>query len=97
MALNEPGTVAGYLRHLGGPDPSALPIGTCPDNVPAQEQWSRGSRSGTLYCFVTAKNLRYAWTVGDNVLTVLDGDPDRPYPADVNGVRRTFDALSYPG
>ncbi|RSM67614.1 hypothetical protein DMB66_15435 [Actinoplanes sp. ATCC 53533] len=97
MALSGPGTVAGYLRHLGGPDPSALPSGTCPDHVPAQEQWSRGSRSGTLYCFVTAENLRYAWTVDDDVLTVLDGDPDRAYPADVNGVRRTFDALSYPG
>jgi hypothetical protein len=97
MALSEPGTVAGYLRHLGGPDPSALPSGTCPDNVPAQEPWSRGGRSGTLYCFVTAENLRYAWTVGDDVLTVLDGDPDRAYPADVNGVRHTFDALSYPG
>ncbi len=97
MALSGPETVAGYLRHLGGPDPTALPSGICPDNVPAQEQWSRGSRSGTLYCFVTAENLRYVWTVGDNVLTVLDGDPDRAYPADVNGVRRTFDALSYPG
>ena len=96
-ALSGPETVAGYLRHLGGPDPSALPNGTCPDNVPARQPWSRGSRSGTLYCFVTAENLRYAWTVGDDVLTVLDGDPDRAYPADVNGVRRTFDALSYPG
>jgi hypothetical protein len=97
VALSGPGKVAGYLRHLGGPDPSALPSGTCPDDAPAQAPWSRGSRSGTLYCFVTAENLRYAWTVGDDVLTVLDGDPDRAYPADVNGVRRTFDALSYPG
>lgn len=97
MALSGPGTVAGYLRHLGGPDPSAVPRGACPDDVPAQQQWSRGSRSGTLYCFVTTENLRYAWTVGEDVLTVLDGDPDRAYPADVNEVRRTFDALTYPG
>ncbi len=97
MALSESGTVAGYLRRLGGPDPSALPSGTCPDDAPARAQWSRGGRSGTLYCFVTAENLRYAWTVGEDVLTVLDGDPDRAYPADVNGVRRAFDALRYPG
>jgi hypothetical protein len=96
-ALSGPGAVAGYLRHLGGPDPSALPGGACPDNLPAQEPWSSGGRSGTLYCFVTGENLRYAWTVGDDVLAVLDGDPDRAYPADVNGVRRIFDALSYPG
>jgi hypothetical protein len=96
-ALSGPGSVAGYLRHLGGPDPSALPADTCPDHVPAQEPWSRGSRSGMLYCFVTSENLRYAWTVGDDVLTVLDGDPDRAYPADVAGVRSAFDSLRYPG
>lgn len=85
------GDPEGYLREVAGQDPRALTEGACPDGLPARTTWS----GGTLLCFVVGPNTRYAWTYADlDVVAVLDGRPQVPFPQDLAAVADYFATVS---
>jgi serine/threonine-protein kinase len=97
FALPGDAAVQTYLRTGAGQEPSALLEGTCPDDLPARQPWSRDGHSGTLLCFVLGENTRYAWTVDDqDVVAVLDGRPQVPFPRDLDPVAAFFADVRYP-
>jgi hypothetical protein len=85
------------LAALAGQPVQALPQGGCPSGLPARDRWSRDGRTGTLLCVVLGLNTRYAWSFQDeDVVAVLDGAPDQPYPRDLAAVDAFFTAARYP-
>jgi serine/threonine-protein kinase len=96
-ALGWSGSVDGFLRSQAGQEPSALLAGDCPADLPARQDWARDGHSGVLLCYVLGANARYAWTVDDlDVVAVLDGSPQAPYPRDLGPLVEFFDGLRYP-
>ncbi|WP_214407693.1 serine/threonine-protein kinase [Pseudonocardia lacus] len=97
FALPGGGAVETYLRTGAGQEPTALLEGSCPQDLPARQAWSRDGRGGTLLCYVLGDNTRYAWTVDDqDVVAVLDGRPQVPFPRDLDPVAEFFAELRYP-
>lgn len=96
VALPDSAAVDTFLRTRAGQELTALPEGDCPVDVPARQRWERDGRRGTLLCFVLGENTRYAWTFDDlDVVAVLDGRPQVPFPGDVDAVAAFFDRAGY--
>jgi hypothetical protein len=97
FALSGPGAIDTSLRTQAGQERTALLLGECPADMPARQAWQRDGHSGTVLCYVLGDNTRYAWTVDDlDVVAVLDGKPQVPFPSDLQPVADFFAHLRFP-
>jgi hypothetical protein len=96
-ALPSAADAEAYLGTVAGRDLAVLRSGRCPDDLPARQGWERGGgHGGTMVCVVSGTATRYAWSdEARATVAVLDGAPDRPYPADLRAVQAFVTDLGF--